>query len=73
MVLESILNATGIKKKLRSQSLGRVSRTERLYVIEGRTYDGLLIYSKGAVKRESDGDVFYLLVSSKRSVKEAEG
>jgi hypothetical protein len=38
-VLESVLNATGIKKVLRSRSGARSHARERLYVIEGQTGD----------------------------------
>lgn len=66
-VLESILNANGIKKVLRSTSPTR-KPGEKLYVIESFTYDGLLIYSKGTIKKNEQGeDIYYLLVSSKRS------
>lgn len=43
-VLESIINASGIKKVLRSRSPFRAGRSEKLYIIEGFTFDGLLIY-----------------------------
>lgn len=66
-VLESILNANGIKKIVRSTSPFSKKR-ERLYVIESFTYDGVLIYTKGAIKQDESGqETFYLLVSSKKS------
>ena len=66
-VLESILNANGIKKIMRSKSQA-AQRKEKLYVIESFTYDGMLIYTKGAIKDNSGGEYFYLLISSKRSI-----
>ncbi len=45
-VLESIVNANAIRKILRSTSPYRGGRRENLYVIEGFTFDGLLIYTK---------------------------
>lgn len=66
-VQESILNAIGIKKILRSPSLYRQA-SEKLYVIESFTYDGLLIYTKGTIKKDKQGqETYYLLISSKRS------
>lgn len=65
--VEAILNAQAIKKVLRSTSPQRSVAGEKLYVIEGFNYTGTLIYTKGAIKRETDGDVFYLLISSKIS------
>ena len=65
-VLESILNATDIKKTIRSTSAAS-KPGEKLYVIESRTYDGLLIYTKGAIKRNGGEEYFYLLISSKCS------
>ncbi|MDD5674999.1 MAG: CsgG/HfaB family protein [Chitinivibrionales bacterium] len=66
-VLESILNANGITKTIRSTS-PVAGKHEKLYIIESFTYDGLLIYTKGAIKKDADGEHFYLLVSSKNSV-----
>jgi hypothetical protein len=66
-VLESVLNANGIKKAMRSTSAVSLPG-EKLYVIESFTYDGMLIYTKGAIKRNGDEEYFYLLISSKRSV-----
>lgn len=66
-VLESILNAKRIKKTIRSTS-PIAGKHEKLYIIESFTYDGLLIYTKGAIKKDADGEHFYLLVSSKNSV-----
>lgn len=65
--VESILNAQAIKKVLRSLSRQRRSAGEKLYVIESFNYDGTLIYTKGAIKREAAREVYYLFVSSKRS------
>jgi hypothetical protein len=65
--VEAILNAQSIKKMLKSRSADRGFAGEKLYVIEGFNYTGTLIYTKGAIKREADGEVFYLFVSSKRS------
>ena len=66
-VLESILNANGIKKTIRSRAMS-ARKLEKLYIIESFTYDGMLIYSKGAIKNNSGNDYFYLLISSKRSI-----
>ena len=66
-VLESIMNAESIFKRLRSTSLLRTKRREYLYVIQGTNLNGLAIYSKGKLVRMKDGLDTYFLVSSKRS------
>jgi hypothetical protein len=66
LVYESILNAPSIFKALRSRN-PRTSKTERLYVIKGLTFDGLAIYTKGKILTKAGVDVFYVLISSKRS------
>ena len=53
-------------KVLRSRN-PRTRKTERLYVIKGLTFDGLDIYTKGKFLRKGGVDVFYVLISSKRS------
>lgn len=51
-VAESILTAVAIYKKLRSTSRFRASR-EYLYVVQSTNLEGLAIYSKGKLVRES--------------------
>jgi hypothetical protein len=64
--IESVLNATEIKKVLRSS--GWPERTkERLYVIESTTYSGTLIYTKGKIAQEGGEPVYYFFISAKRS------
>jgi len=36
-----------------------------VYVIKNFTYDGTLIYTKGAIVREGEREVFYVFVSAK--------
>jgi hypothetical protein len=62
---ESILNAQMIEKTLRSRSASRTSRREKLYVIRSFNFSGTLIYTKGKIAREPEGEVFYVLVSAK--------
>ncbi|MBI1815276.1 MAG: hypothetical protein HYR72_09885 [Deltaproteobacteria bacterium] len=64
-VLESILNASAIKKAIRSRSPRRWAPSERLYVIESPTYDGTWVYTKGTIRRKSGTEVFYVFISSK--------
>jgi hypothetical protein len=64
-VVESILNAQAIQKTLRSRSGSRRHTGEKLYVIKSFTYDGTLIYTKGAIVREAGREVFYVFVSAK--------
>jgi len=67
-VLEAILSAPGISKVLKSPRKSVSGAGERLYVILGFTYDGILVYTKGKLQRESGREVFYILISSKRAV-----
>ena len=64
-VLESIVNANGIKKTLRSRSHGRWNRHERLYVIESPSFSGNWIYTKGTIRRRSGQEIFYVFISAK--------
>jgi len=66
-ILESILNAPTINKVLRSTSPFRKSQREKLYVIISSTYDGKLIYTKGAIRKVNGVEDFYILVSAKWS------
>ncbi len=66
-VAESILNAVAIYKRIRSRSLFRPETREYLYIVQATNLDGIPIYSKGKLVREAAGDVYYFLVSSKRS------
>ncbi|HKQ49054.1 MAG TPA: hypothetical protein VJZ71_13370 [Phycisphaerae bacterium] len=62
-VLESIMNADHIKKTIRSSA----HTGEKLYVIESPDYHGTLIYTKGKFTKLEDEEIFYFLISSKRS------
>ncbi len=66
LVYEAILNAPAIFKVLRSRN-PETHRTERLYVIKGLTFDGIDIYTKGKILKKEGVDIFYVLISSKRS------
>ena len=66
LVYESILNAPSIFKSLRSRN-PRTGKTEKLYIVKGLTFDGLDIYTKGKILAKAEGDIFYVLISSKRS------
>lgn len=66
MIYEAILNAPAIFKVLNSRN-PRTRKAEKLYVIKGLTFDGLEIYTKGKILKKEGVDVFYVLVSSKRS------
>jgi hypothetical protein len=67
-VVESILNAVAIYKKIRSTSPNRSMRREYLYIIQSANLDGLAIYSKGKLVREAGIDTYYFLVSAKRAL-----
>ena len=66
LVYEAILNAPAIFKVLRSRN-PKSGKSERLYVIKGLTFDGLDIYTKGKILRKEGVDIFYVLISSKKS------
>jgi hypothetical protein len=66
MVYEAILNAPALSKVVRSRN-PKTGRAERLYIIKGMTFDGLEIYTKGKIMKEEGIDVFYVLISSKKS------
>ncbi len=66
LIYEAIINAPMIFKTLRSKN-PRSGKTEKLYVIKGLTFDGFDIYTKGKILSKEGVDVFYVLISSKRS------
>ncbi len=66
LVYESILNAPSTFKVLRSRN-PRTRKMEKLYVIKGLTYDGLDVCTKGKILTKEGVDIFYVLISSKRS------
>lgn len=65
-VLESILNASLVRTK-KSRSPQRKEPNERMHIIESFTYDGVLIYSKGVIRKDGPIETFYIIVSAKRS------
>ncbi len=65
-VFEAILNAPAVSKVLRSRN-PRTRKVERLYVIKGLTFDGLALYTKGKILKKEGVEVFYVLISSKKS------
>jgi hypothetical protein len=66
LVYEAILNAPAIFKVLRSRN-PKLGTSERLYVIKGLTFDGLAVYTKGKILKKQGIDIFYVLISSKKS------
>ena len=67
-VVESILNAVAIYKRIRSRSPFRRQAREYLYVIQSTNLDGLAIYTKGKFIREGSSETYYFLISSKRAL-----
>lgn len=67
-VVESILTAVTIYKTIRSKSPLRGQPKEHLYVIQSTNLDGLFIYTKGKFAQRAGDDVYYFLISSKRSI-----
>jgi hypothetical protein len=66
-VFESIINATRIEKTIRSTSPQRGKAREKLYVIKGRTYANIEVYTKGKLIKDHELETFYVMISSKRS------
>jgi len=52
------------------EDLSKSGRSETLYVIKGLTYDGLAVYTQGKIATAEGREVFYVLISSKRSTDE---
>lgn len=71
LVVEAILNAPAIAKQLRSAN-PKTGKRERLYVILGVTFDGVVVYTKGKILKQKNREVFYVLVSSKKSTPEGD-
>ena len=69
-VVEAVVNAPVIYKTLRSRSPHRVRRAERLYVIVGITHEGIIVYTKGALRRDQGEEHFYIFVSAKRAIED---
>jgi len=65
-VLEAIINSFGIDKVMKSTSYGKTHRGEKVYVIQGVTYDNVPIYTKGTIKQFNGKDILYILISAKR-------
>jgi len=66
LVYEAILNAPVVFKTIQSRRSG-AGKTEWLYIIKGLTFDGLAVYTKGKILKYQGSDVFYVLISSKKS------
>ena len=66
LVYEAILNAPAIFKVLRSRN-PKGGKSEKLYVIKGLTFDGMDVYTKGKILKKEGINVFYVLISSKKS------
>ncbi len=64
-IFQAIINAPVINKILRSND-PITGKKEYLYVIVGSSFDGMVIYTKGKIKKENDEETFYILISSKR-------
>jgi len=65
-ILESILNASFIRTK-RSTSPWRQGKKEKINIIESFTYDGILIYTKGVIRKQEQVESFYIIISAKKS------
>ncbi|HVT88644.1 MAG TPA: hypothetical protein VHD56_07330 [Tepidisphaeraceae bacterium] len=66
-VAESILNASRIEKTIRSTSQQRERHREYLHVIRSPNFSGITIYTKGKLRQVNGEDVYYIMISAKRS------
>ena len=66
-VLESILNAQFVRTK-KSSSRFRRSAQEKVYIIESFTFSGILLYTKGVIRKDGSEEKVYFLISSKKSI-----
>ncbi len=64
---ESVWSAVRIRKTIVSRSARRTQAREKLYVIEGHNRRGTLVYTKGRIAQEGDGEVHYFFISAKIS------
>ena len=62
-IAESIVNADEIYKVIRSRHPQHSG--EKLYVIKSTNFEGTCIYTKGAIRRLEEREVFYVFISSK--------
>lgn len=67
MVYQAIINAVAINKTLRSRD-PETGTLEHLYVIVSSTNSGMLIYTKGKIRKRENEVTFYVLISSKRFI-----
>ena len=67
-VVEALVTASRISKVLKSRSRFRENRVEKLYIIKGKTFSGVPVYTKGTCRRVQESEVFYVLISSKRAL-----
>lgn len=64
--LEAILNADYLVKK-NSTSQDKLEPREKVYIIESFTFDGILMYTKGVIRKIDSQETFYVIISAKRS------
>ena len=67
LIYEAIWNAPVINKTIRSIN-PKTGKRENLYIIKGLTFDGLSIYTKGKILKHKNQEIFYVLISSKKSI-----
>src|ERR1039458_2654498 len=67
-VLESLVNAVRVEKKLRSAVSLRRGLPDYLYVIKAPTAPREIVYTKGKFVDEAGVETYYLLISAKIAV-----
>lgn len=67
-VVESIINAVAIYKKLRSTRILGNKKVDYLYIIQSPNLDGMVIYTKGKLMKDDESEKYYFIISSKRTL-----
>jgi hypothetical protein len=65
----SALMSFGIRVRRRAFSGSFTKRHTLFGNLVTLTYDGILVYTKGSIKRLEGKEYFYLLISSKKAIK----
>ncbi len=65
MVREALISADFILKTVRS-TYPHSRKVEQLHIIVGKSWSGLVIYTKGRFEYRNGEETFYILISSKR-------
>jgi len=62
----AIISARRVRTK-RSTSRERRAEGEMVHILEGITLDGVAVYTKGVIRKFGGEEIFFVLISAKRS------